>query len=109
MGDDSGSNPEDHRDDSQANKDGVDRDKGAVTLDRLPTQLGGDVLGRCSTSAGGSRRGTPTGVTILRVSLIVQDDVMHAEAPLLNLSSLQRQTASVPQVDWTIAFPKQVR
>jgi hypothetical protein len=53
--------------------------------------------------------GTSTGEDILRVSLMVQDDLMQIVATLLNLVSAQMQAPSVVgQVDWPSADVKQV-
>lgn len=47
-------NPEDHEEDSETDKDGVDGYQGIIALGRDATHLRGGILGSCSTSATGS-------------------------------------------------------
>ncbi len=52
-GEDSGNDPKDDGEDSQADEDRVERDEAAVAGGRDPTHVRSDILGRCLTLAKG--------------------------------------------------------
>ena len=99
--------PQDDQEDGQTDEDGVDRDEGSVGLDREAAHARGEVFGGCSIYqylALSSAVHPLKKPSIPRASLIVQDDVIHAVATLLSLSSLQMQSTSVSaHVVWVIA------